>query len=201
MSLVSFIQDKVLLPHKWKQYKKDRSEPQFIALHKAKKIGIIADFRESSLIRIVSGFHKRIKKEGVSISLTALILDQRDSFNQFEFDRQFPGGLVYLIASDEVNRWGQVKKVVIQPFLDQEYDIIFFLDRSPNFTLYDIILSTSSKMVAGRVSEGREIVDFGIELDESSPLENLTENLYKYLNSIGAPKTGKEINKSDLKLF
>jgi len=201
VSLVSFIQDNILLPRKWKQYKRSRPEPQFIGLHKAKKIGIIADFRESSLVRIVSDFHKKIKKDNTTIHLAALVQDQRDNFNQFEYERQFPGGLVYLVASDEVNRWGQVKKAVIQPFLDQNYDVIFFLERTPSFTLNDIILSTSSKMVAGRVSEDREVVDFGIELDASSPLENVTENLYKYLNSIGAPKTETQAKKSDLKLF
>lgn len=201
MSLVTFIQEKVLLPKKWKQYKRNRPKPEFISLHQAKKIGIIADFRETSLVRIVSEFHKKIKKDGTTISLAAILQDQRDNFNLFEYERQFPGSLVYLIASDEVNRWEQVHSKVIQPFLDEKYDIIFFLDRTHSFTLYDIILSTSSKMVAGRVSEGREIVDFGIELDPSSPLENLTENLYKYLISIGIPKGEKPKGKSDLKLF
>ncbi len=205
MSLVSFIQERILLPRKWKRYRKNRPEPKFIGLHQAKRIGIIADFHESSLIRIVSDFHKRINKEGISVSLAALVQDKRNSFNQFEFERQFPGSLVYLLASDEVNRWGQAKKIVIQPFLDQHYDILFFLDRTPSFTMYDIILSTTSKMVAGRISEDREIVDFGIELDASSPLENVTENLYKYLISIGAPKAKDEsepkVKKSDLKLF
>lgn len=201
MSLTSFIQDKILLPRKWKQYRSSRPQPQFVSLHKAKKIGIITDFRESSLIGIVSNFYKRIKSDGKTISVAAMVQDERDNFNQFEFERQFPGGLVYLVARDEVNRWGQAKKMHLQPFLEQKYDIVFFLDRSGSFTLYDIILSTSSKMVAGRVSENREIVDFGIELDASAPLDKVTDNLYKYLTSIGAPKPQNTQKKSDLKLF
>jgi len=173
----------------------------FRSLHKAKKIGIIADFRETSLIRIVADFHKKIRHDGKTICLAALVPDQRNSFNQFEYEKQFPGSLVYLIATDEINRWGQVNKVVIKPFLDQQYDIIFFLDRTPVFTLYDIILSTSSKMVAGRIGDDREIVDFGIEIDISSPLENLTENLYKYLTSIGVQKHESQKIADDLKLF
>jgi hypothetical protein len=188
VSLISFIQDNILLPHKWKQYRRSRPAHQFVGLQNAKKIAIVTDFQEPSLIRIVGDFHKKIKKDGVSISLAAIVQDQRSNFNQFEFERQFPGSLVYLIASDEVNRWGQVKKILIQPFLDEQYDIIFFLDRTPSFTIYDIILSTSSRMVAGRTGDNREIVDFGIELDTSSPLENITNNLYKYLISIGEPK-------------
>lgn len=201
MSLKTFIQEKVLLPRKWKQYRRNRPQPQFIGLHKAKKVGIIADFRETSLIRIVADFHKKIRNDGMTICLAALVPDQRNSFNQFEYEKQFPGSLVYLIATDEINRWGQVNKLTIKPFLDQEYDIIFFLDRTPVFTLYDIILSATSKMVAGRIGENREIVDFGIEIDITSPLENLTENLYKYLTSIGVQKHESQKTADDLKLF
>lgn len=184
MSFVTFIQKKIMLPAKWKHYKNNRPKSEFIGLNNAKSIGIITDFREPSLIRIVADFHKKIKKDGLTISLAALLSDQRKDFNQFEYERQFPGSLVYLIASDEIDRWQRVQRKAIQPFLDKEYDIIFFLDTIHSFTLYDIILSTSSKMVAGRISEGREIVDFGIELNSSSPLEDLTENLYKYLSNI-----------------
>lgn len=206
MSITSFVQDKILLPRKWKNYKAKRPGHQFIGLHQAKKIGIVADFRETSLVRIVADFHQKIKSDDISIGLAALLQDERNNFNQFEYERQFPGSLVYLVASDEVNRWGQVQSKVIQPFLDQEYDIIFFLDRTPSFTMMEMILSTRSKMVAGRISEDREIVDFGIELDASAPLEKLTENLYKYLVSIGIPKKKEEVKntpeeKKDLRLF
>ncbi len=201
MSLISFVQEKILIPMKWKQYKKNRPASQFIGLHKAKKIGIITDFNETSLIRVVADFHKKIKKEGTSISLAAILQDQRNNFNQFEYERQFPGSLVYLIATDEINRWGQTQHKVIQPFLDQNYDIVFYLDKTPSFTLLDLMLSTSSKMVAGRMSEGRDILDFGIELDPSAPLERVTDNLYKYLISIGAQKKDKQVDKPDLKLF
>ena len=192
-----------MLPRKWKNYKLNRPQKQFIGLHQAKKIGIIADFHETSLVRIVADFHKKIKKDEMSISLAGLLKDERNNFNQFEYERQFPGSLVYLVASDEVNRWGQVDPRVIKPFVEQQYDIVFFLDRDPSFTMMDIILSTRSKMVAGRISDEREVVDFGIELDPSAPLENLTENLYKYLASIGVPKKEKEgeEEKKDLRLF
>ena len=203
MSITSFVQDKILLPRKWKNYKLNRPPKQFIGLHQAKKIGIIADFRETSLVRIVADFHKKIKNDEISLSLAGLLQDERNNFNQFEYERQFPGSLVYLVASDEVNRWGQVRTKVIQPFLDQQYDIVFFLDRNPSFTMMDIVLSTRSKMVAGRISEEREIVDFGIELDASAPLDKLTNNLYKYLVSIGVNRKEKEVDepKKDLRLF
>ena len=201
MSLVSVLQEKILIPRKWKQYTNNRPAAQFIGLHKAKKIGIITDFRETSLVRVVSDFHKKIKQEGTTISLAAILQDQRNNFNQFEYERQFPGSLVYLIASDEINRWGQAQAKVIKPFLDQSYDILFYLDRTPSFTLLDLMLSCNSKMVAGRMGEGRDILDFGIELDPSAPLESVTDNLYKYLISIGAHKENKEIGKPDLKLF
>ncbi len=201
MSLVSVLQEKILIPRKWKQYTNNRPAAQFIGLHKAKKIGIITDFRETSLVRVVSDFHKKIKQEGTTISLAAILQDQRNNFNQFEYERQFPGSLVYLIASDEINRWGQAQAKVIKPFLDQSYDILFYLDRTPSFTLLDLMLSCNSKMVAGRMGEGRDILDFGIELDPSAPLESVTDNLYKYLISIGAQKENKEIGKPDLKLF
>ena len=201
MSLVSLVQEKILIPRKWKQYTNNRPSSQFIGLHKAKKIGIITDFRETSLVRVVSDFHKKIKQEGTTISLAAILQDQRNNFNQFEYERQFPGSLVYLIASDEINRWGQAQAKVIKPFLDQSYDILFYLDRTPSFTLLDLMLSCNSKMVAGRMGEGRDILDFGIELDPSAPLESVTDNLYKYLISIGAQKENKEIGKPDLKLF
>ena len=201
MSLVSVLQEKILIPRKWKQYTNTRPAAQFIGLHKAKKIGIITDFRETSLVRVVSDFHKKIKQEGTTISLAAILQDQRNNFNQFEYERQFPGSLVYLIASDEINRWGQAQAKVIKPFLDQSYDILFYLDRTPSFTLLDLMLSCNSKMVAGRMGEGRDILDFGIELDPSAPLESVTDNLYKYLISIGAQKENKRIDKPDLKLF
>jgi hypothetical protein len=201
VSLQSFVQEKILLPRKWKQYRNNRPQPKFISLNKAGKIGIIADFRETSLVRIVSDFHRKLKKEGISISLAAILQDERNNFNQFEYERQFPGSLVYLIASDEINRWGQANRKVIQPFIEQKFDIIFYLDRTPTFTLMDLLLSTSSKMVAGRISEGRDMIDFGIELDPSTPLEDLTANLYKYLVSIGAPKIKEEAVDPDLKLF
>lgn len=201
MSLINFVQEKILIPRKWRQYKANRPSSEFIGLHRAKKIGIITDFRETSLVRVLSEFHKKIKKDDVSISLAAIIQDERNNFNQFEYERQFPGSLVYLVATDEISRWGQAQKKVIQPFLDQNFDIIFYLDRNPSFTLLDILLSSSSKMVAGRISDGRDIVDFGIELDSSAPLEKVTHNLHKYLTSIGAPEQNQKRAKSDLKLF
>lgn len=201
MSLKSFVQEKVLLPRKRNQYLSKRSDPEFISLNKADRIGIIADFRETSLVRIVADFHKRIKKEGASISLAAILQDERNNFNQFEYERQFPGSLVFLIASDEINRWGQANRKVIQPFIEQKYDIIFYLDRNPSFTLTDLLLSTNSRMVAGRTSEGRDIIDFGIELDPSTALDNVTNNLYKYLISLGEPEMPKEAGEPDLKLF
>ena len=201
MSFKSFVQEKILIPRKWKQYRANRPSSEFIGLPQARKIGIITDFRETSLVRVLSEFHKKVKKQDVSISLAAIVQDERNNFNQFEYERQFPGSLVYLIATDEVNRWDQAQKIVTQPFLDQSFDIIFFLDRTPSFTLLDLLPSTSSKMVAGRIREGRDIVDFGIELDPSAPLEKVTDNLHKYLVSIGAPPQNAKVGKSDLKLF
>ncbi len=184
--MISFIQQRVLMPRLISQYRKMRPTRAFIPLREAVNIGIIADLRKTENTRPVIQFAKSVQRVDRKCHIFFIIPDKRKDLNVFDYEKHFPGTPVELVCHEELS-WLKIPKMVqINPFISRTYDILFYLETELNFAAEYVFYHSKATMSAGSSGLCSDLLDFEIDLNNRKELSYLTDNLLKYLQLIHA---------------
>ncbi|MFO7617682.1 MAG: hypothetical protein R6V75_10570 [Bacteroidales bacterium] len=167
-----------------RSYRHHRGDKAFIPLREAINIGIMADLRNPDHVKPVTQFARTLHRVDRKCHIFFIIPEKRKELNVFEYEKHFPGSPVELVCPEELNCLKVPRKLLITPFASHHFDILFYLETAPNFTLEYVLLQTKAKMTAGAAGLCSNVLDFEIEMNESQDLNYLSENLLKYLQLI-----------------
>lgn len=175
-------------------------EKAFLSLSKARKLGILTDFRDTRNRPAVIEFYKRVRKEGVLCKVLIFVDEKRAELNQYDYDKLFPGAQVMLICPEDLNYWEVAKKSRIQAFISESFDILFRLCLDKQFDLDVILLQSKAKMLTGQSHPELSFLDFTIDVKPGADLSFLTSNLILYLEKLETSKESPNYGQSN-KLF
>jgi hypothetical protein len=191
---------RLITPGLLRAYRQHRSEKAFVPLKEATQIGIIADLRNIDHSNAMIQFARSLHRIDRKCHLFFLIPEKRKDLNVFDYEKNFPGSPVELVCQEELNWLKLPRKLQITPFASHQFDILFYLETNPNFTLEYVLYHTRAKMTAGASGLCNGLLDFAIELNENRDINQLTENLLKYLQLINS-KQEKQVPPTINKLF
>jgi hypothetical protein len=169
-----------------RSYRNHRGQKAFVPLREAISIGIMADLRNPDYVKPVTQFARTLHRVDRKCHIFFIIPEKRKELNVFEYEKQFPGSPVELVCPEELNWMKVPRRVQITPFVSHQFDILFYLETAPNFTLEYVLYHTMARMTAGAAGLCSNILDFEIEMNESHDLTYLSDNLLKYLQLINA---------------
>jgi hypothetical protein len=182
--MISLIQKKIIRPGAISRYRRERPKRAFIPLREATSIGIIADLRKPGFAQPVIQFAKSVQRIDRKCHILFLVPDKRKEMNVFDYEKHFPGIPVEIICNEELGIFKIPGKDRIAPFSGKTFDILFYLETEPNFTLEYVFYHSRATMAAGASGLCDSQLDFEIDLNNRKELPYLTENLLKYLQLI-----------------
>lgn len=182
--MISFIQQKIIGPRAISHYLRERPKRAFIPLREAGSIGIIADLRKPGFAQPVIQFARSVQRIDRKCHIIFIVPDKRKEMNVFDYEKHFPGIPVEIICNEELGIFKIPGKNRLGAFMAKTFDIIFYLETEPNFTLEYVLYYSKATMTAGASGLCNGVLDFEIDLNNRKELPYLTENLLKYLQLI-----------------
>lgn len=163
--------NKKLLSLKTRSYlKKNAVKRANLAYETAKTVGIIFTIEDLKKHNLIKGFINNLENDGKNVSILAYLPKGMQNF-EFKFD---------FFTVNELTFWGKFESEVIQNFVEQSFDYLFYIDNTSNPLIRNILAMSKAKCRIGSYDEeNARFCEMMVQGKERSTQSLLTE-MYKY---------------------
>ncbi|MEM9857079.1 MAG: hypothetical protein AAF843_06975 [Bacteroidota bacterium] len=163
--------NKKLLSLKTRSYlKKNAVKRANLAYETAKTVGIIFTIEDLKKHNLIKGFINNLENDGKNVSILAYLPKGMQNF-EFKFD---------FFTVNELTFWGKFESEVIQNFVEQSFDYLFYIDNTSNPLIRNILAMSKAKCRIGSYDEeNARFCEMMVQGKEKSTQSLLTE-MYKY---------------------
>ncbi len=163
--------NKKLLSLKTRSYlKKNAVKRANLAYETAKTVGIIFTIEDLKKHNLIKGFINNLENDGKNVSVLAYLPKGMQNF-EFKFD---------FFTLNELTFWGKFESEVIQNFVEQSFDYLFYIDNTSNPLIRNILAMSKAKCRIGSYDEeNARFCEMMVQGKEKSTQSLLTE-MYKY---------------------
>lgn len=151
----------------------------------ANKVGIIYYAADEGTYKAVKEFVRSLKEEGIRKIRAIGYVDKKAIPDHFPVKLEFD-----YFSKKNLNWYQKPSGVVVDNFLQEEFDILIDLSIDDCYPLKYILAKSKAKFKVGKQSEEKNaIFDMRIELKQVKSLRFLITQLNHYLNIINKPLT------------
>lgn len=156
---------------------------QVFNLEQAKCITIIFNATDPNDIILVKEYVAKLSPGKDKVNVLGFVNEEDKSFehmSSLHFD---------FFSNKDLNWFGKPKGMVINNFLNEEYDILIDLTLESFYPLTYMVVASPSKFKVGRSRQDIEVFDLTIDNNPSEGLTGLIKQMHHYLTLIRPPNS------------
>ncbi|AHM58317.1 hypothetical protein D770_00205 [Flammeovirgaceae bacterium 311] len=170
---MSFLHATILPMRVRSQLRNNRSKRGSVTYREAKKIGVLFTMNSLDDYEAIRDFENRLKKDGKEVKVLSYLPKNVENFH-FHYD---------IFTNTDFSATGQVKAANIHTFLEQNFDYLICLDKTPNLYLEYILAASAARCRIGNYAENKEpLFELMIRLNGKDSVSNLIQQIYHYTN-------------------
>lgn len=159
------------------QIRNNRIKRSSLPYREVRKVGVVFTMHNLDDYEAIRAFEKRLKNEGKDVKVLAYLPNNVENFH-FHYD---------IFSNKDFSATGQVKAGNIANFLQQKFDYLICLDKTPNMYLEYLLAASQARFRIGNYTSGKEpLFELMIGLPAQESVANLIQQIYHYTNEFDA---------------
>ncbi len=156
-----------------KQVRNNRTRRSSTSYREAKSIGIVFTMQSLDDYEAIRNFENKLKKDGKAVKVLCYLPKNVENFH-FHYD---------IFSHTDFTALGKVKARNIEEFLEQKFDYLICLDKTPNLYIEYLLAASAARFRIGNYSENKEpLFELMIRLNGSDSVSNLITQIHHYTN-------------------
>ncbi|EMR02808.1 DUF6913 domain-containing protein [Cesiribacter andamanensis] len=174
---MSFLHTTLLPMRTRSQLRKNKPRRGSTSYRQARKVGVLFSMTNLDDYEAIRAFEKKLKSEGKEVVVLCYLPKNVENFH-FHYD-------VFTVT--DFSATGKVKAANVANFLEQKFDYLICLDRSPNIYLEYLLAASQARFRIGNYTDGKEaLFELMIGFPEQASIAELIQQIYHYTNEFNA---------------
>lgn len=167
-----------LLPMRTRsQMRKNRPKRGSTPYKDVRRVGMLFTMSNLDDYEAIRAFESRMKKEGKEVQVLCYLPKNVENFH-FHYD---------IFTNTDFSATGEVKASNIANFLEQKFDYLICLDKTPNMYIEYLLAASQARFRIGNFTNGKEsLFELMIGLPEHETIAKLIQHIYHYTNEFNA---------------
>ena len=153
--------------------KKNKALRVSLPYKQSRNVGIIFSVEDKIKHEEIKSFVKRLEQDGKRVTVMSFLPKDKDNYD-FMFD---------FFTDKDLSFWGNITSGPALRFADTTFDLLYYLDTTPNPLILNLIAKSKAHCRIGKFWESSESF-FELMIENKSGTKSLIEEMFKYSRAI-----------------